>query len=167
MFDEWTPPLLARVAPAARLLVLVRDPVERMLSALTYIREKRRAASGDGTAPGHLTINREFIRSHYWYQLRNLLRHFPREQLLVLQYELCVSDTQKQAARTFEFLGLDPYRLRLTADHARPRNATTVPKVTVDRKLTGESRESLRSELRALAEHFPEIDQSLWPSARL
>jgi hypothetical protein len=167
MFDEWTPPLLARLAPAARLLVLVRDPIERMVSALTYIGEKQRSASGGSGPPGDAIINREFIRSLYWYQLRNVLEHFPREQLLVLQYERCVRDTRKEAERTFQFLGLDPARLPLTTEHTRPRNATRVPKITVDHELGEESRETLRSQLRALAGHFPEIDLSLWPAARL
>jgi hypothetical protein len=166
MYDPWTPPLLAQLAPAAKLLVLVRDPIERMLSALTYIGEKR-SASGNSRPPGDVMINREFIRSLYWYQLRDLLEHFPREQLLVLQYELCVRAPHKEAERTFEFLGLDPGRLRLTADHRRRRNAAKVPKITVDRELGEESREILRSELRSLARHFPEVDQSLWPSASL
>jgi Sulfotransferase domain len=165
MFDPWTPPLLARLAGEARLLVLLRDPVERIISALTLIARKREQAV-DGPVDDAM-INREFVRSLYWYQLRGVLEHFPRRQLLVLQYERCVRDTQREAARTFEFLGLDPGRIRLTASHSRPRNATVGPKIKVEQQMDEEAREILRAELRALASHVPEIDQSLWPSASL
>src|SRR5687768_3050648 len=38
MVDPWTPPLLAAAAPEAKLLVLLRDPVERFASSLDYNR---------------------------------------------------------------------------------------------------------------------------------
>jgi hypothetical protein len=112
-------------------------------------------------------INREFIRSLYCYQLRELLEHFPRRQLLVLQYEKCVRDTGRQLTRTFEFLGLDPDRFQLNSRHFRRRNATTAPKIAVERELDDEARAILRRDLAALADNFPEVDQALWPSARL
>jgi Sulfotransferase domain len=159
MSDARTAALLAHVAPAARLLVLLRDPVERIISTLTYVRHKFR------TEPDSFVISREFSRSLYCGQLGNLLKHFPREQLLVLQYEQCRADMGKQARRTFEFLGLDPERLRLTARHSRARNPTKWPRFVLDQELIESSGEALRADLRALAGQFPEIDQSLWPSA--
>ncbi len=35
--------------------------------------------------------------------------HFPPEQILVLQYERCVADPAGQLARTYRFLGLEPF----------------------------------------------------------
>jgi Sulfotransferase domain len=161
MSDAWTASLLAEVAPAARLLVLLRDPVERVISTLTYVQHKFRKE------PDSFLITREFSRSLYCGQLRNLLEHFPREQLLVLQYEQCRADMGKQARQTFEFLGLDPGRLRLSARHSRARNPTKWPRFVVDQDFIESSRAALRTDLRALAGQFPEIDQSLWPSASL
>jgi hypothetical protein len=161
MSDAWTAALLAQVAPAARLLVLLRDPVERIISTLTYVRHKFRKE------PDSFVISREFSRSLYCLQLRNLLKHFPREQILVLQYEQCRADMGRQARQTFEFLGLDPERLRLTARHSRARNPTKWPRFVLDQELIENSREALGTDLRALAGQFPEIDQSLWPSASL
>jgi Sulfotransferase domain len=166
IFYPWAPPLLARLAPAARLLVILRDPVDRIISALTYISQKKETQGAEAEV-GDTMVNREFIRSLYWYQLRELLEHFPRRQLLVLQYEKCVRDTDRQLTRTFEFLGLDPDRFQLNSRHFRRRNATTVPKIAVERKLDDEARAILRRDLAALADNFPEVDQALWPSARL
>jgi hypothetical protein len=159
MSDAWTARLLAQLAPAARLLVLLRDPVERVISTLTYIKHKFR---GDVNSPA---ISREFSRSLYWGQLRGLLEHFPREQILVLQYEQCVADMGKAAGRTFDFLGLDPGRLQLTAEHERSRNPTVWPKVALDQELVERFSGALQPDLCGLARDFPEVDQSLWPSA--
>lgn len=161
MFDAWVPPLLAQLAPDARVLVLLRDPIERMISALTYIRDQLEIELTD------LEVWREFTRSLYGSQLQSLLGHFPRQQVLVLQYEQCARDTARQARRTFEFLGLDPGHHQLTARHTRPRNATSGTKVTIEQSLSAETLQALRSDLRGLAAQFPEIDQSLWPSASL
>jgi len=160
MFDEWTPPLLARSAPDARLLVLLRDPVERMSSALTYIRDLGGPLDAE-------MVNREFVRSLYWSQLSRLNRCFPRDRILVLQYERCVADLPGELTRTFTFLGLDPAGLRLTAHHGRPRNATASTKVPVDRDVPASTLATFRDELRRLAVDYPEVDQSLWPSAGL
>jgi hypothetical protein len=159
MFDPWTPPLLAQLAPQAKLLVLVRDPLERLISNLTYLQYRYERE------PDQYTTWREFLRSLYGSQLLYLLSHFPRQQLLVLQYERCVADPQGEAKRTFDFLGLDPGRLPLTPRHTRPRNPTRWPKIAVDCNLAEKPREMLRRDLRTLGEHFPMIDQSLWPSA--
>jgi hypothetical protein len=161
MSDAWTAGLLAQLASTARLLVLLRDPVERVVSTLTYIRYKfRRELHG-------FVISREFGRSLYWRQLRGLLEYFPREQVLVLQYERCVADLETEAARTFEFLGLDPGQLRLTDQHGHSRNPTRWPKVVLDEDVVARFGTALRPDLRGLARDFPEVDQSLWPSAAL
>lgn len=161
MADPWTAGLLAQLAPAARLLVLLRDPVERVVSTLTYIKHKfhRELTSS--------VISLEFDRSLYWGQMQRLLEHFPRQQLLVLQYERCAADMRQEVVRTFEFLGLDPERLRLKPRHDRSRNPTRWPKVAVDGALVDQFSDALRADLRRLARDFPEVDQSLWPSAGL
>ena len=92
MLDAWTPALLRQAAPAARLLVLLRDPVERFRSGITL-------------AEGHATVgstaraatNAAFSRGLYADQLLRLWRAFPREQVLVLQYERCVAEAPAAA----------------------------------------------------------------------
>ena len=37
MWDFWTPPMLRVAAPEARLLVLLRDPLDRFVSGLAII----------------------------------------------------------------------------------------------------------------------------------
>ena len=64
-------------------------------------------------------------RGRYAAQLEWWLRHFRREQLLLLQYERCVADPQGQLTRTFEFLGLPP-QAASAAEVARARKKSGV-----------------------------------------
>jgi hypothetical protein len=102
MYDAWTPPLLRRAAPEARLLVLLRDPIERYRSGVAHHVTRtpwRRPAVMAQDSAG---------RGMYATQLRRLYEHFPREQVLVLQYERCRAQPLEQYDRTLRFLGLEP-----------------------------------------------------------
>jgi hypothetical protein len=116
ILDPWTPPLLRRAAPAARLLVLLRDPVERFGAAVA-------AGAPDGAGrPGasRAAANAAFARGLYADQLVRLWRVFPREAVLVLQLERCVAEPEVELSRTFAFLGLDPAPAGVIAAGAGP-----------------------------------------------
>ena len=36
MYDAWVPPLLAKAAPDAKILTILRDPVDRYISGLAF-----------------------------------------------------------------------------------------------------------------------------------
>lgn len=155
--DYWVPRLIADVAPKARLLVLLRDPLERMISGISY-------TQSDDQGISHQQINLQLYRSMYWSQLVNLLNYFPREQVLVLQYEKCVADMEGELRRTIAFLGLDPARLVFKSSMLRPVNALKVSRVGLGDRERDAVCGALRADLRMLCEAFPEIDRSLWPS---
>ena len=60
-------------------------------------------------------------RSLYAPQLERIFEHYPREQVLVLQYERCVADTAAQLRRTYAFIGADPHGHQPTAALVRRR----------------------------------------------
>ena len=100
VYQPWVVPLLHAAAPDARLLVMVRDPVERFVSGLAHS-----AATADvqrGTV-----VAEAFARGLYASQLRPWVAQFGAARLLVLQYERCVADPAVELARTYRFLGLD------------------------------------------------------------
>ena len=104
MLDFWTPRLLREAAPQAKLLVLLRDPVERFRSGV-----ERAVRKAPGDEPIDLgRVSDAVHRSLYGAQLRRVLEHFPREQVLILQFERCRDEPLAELARTFEFLGLEP-----------------------------------------------------------
>jgi hypothetical protein len=104
MLDFWTPRLLREAAPRAKLLVLLRDPVERFRSGV-----ERALRKAPGDSPIDLgRVSDAVHRSLYGAQLRRVLEHFPREQLLVLQFERCRDEPLAELRRTFTYLGLEP-----------------------------------------------------------
>jgi hypothetical protein len=99
MADPWTPPLLRRAAPEAKLLVMLSDPIERYRAVFT----ERLANRGDRD---RIYMTDAVDRRCFGAQLARLLRFFDREQVLVLQFERCSSDPAGQYRRTLEFLGV-------------------------------------------------------------
>ena len=160
MADFWTPALLRAAAPDARLLVMLRDPVERYRSALAFV--QRRAAEGDGLRPA--SLREAMWRGFYHQQLRRVLELYPREQVLVLQYERCAAEPIAEMERTCRFLGL---RLRRRPserllERGTPAQASPPLEETSRRELTA----LYRDDVRRLAELVPEIDLALWPNFR-
>jgi hypothetical protein len=158
MSAPWVPALLAASAPQARLLVLLRDPVERFLSG-TELNSKvarRRGAPLSRYAPLEA-----FSRGLYHAQLTNLLAYFDRSQILVLQYERCTREPEAQLRRTFEFLGLSD--VDFTPDlEAHPREQPDKPTLADDTRAAYV--QAYSDDVAMLASEFPEIDLSVWPN---
>jgi hypothetical protein len=161
MHDFWTPRLLARAAPEAKILVLLRDPIERYRSGFTLVASTMRKRD-PFTIP--LRANDQLHRSLYFEQLTRLLEHFDRSQLLVLQYERCLGDPASQLRRTYEFLALDPPDHVPESIHdriGRPR-----PSAELSEKLMRTLKDRLADDVSGLARTFGEIDLALWPNFR-
>ena len=160
MLDAWTPALLRQAAPDARLLVLLRDPVERFRSGRTLAENRFTVGSTARAA-----ANAAFNRGVYADQLLRLWRAFPREQVLVLQYERCVADPRRQLERTFAFLGLDP-AIPPELDLAGRVNPSRGPKVTLSEWQEDQLVRRYAPENARLAAMLPELDLSLWKAPR-
>lgn len=155
MLDPWTPRLLRRAAPEARLLVLLRDPVDRFVSALNH-RDER------GWRTDAAAVGEAVSRGFYHAQLARLLAHFPRQQLLVLQFERCRDDPDAMLRLTFAFLDLPdapPPPARRRPTNQSRRHPVELPSALLDEIRTG-----YRPDVERLASAFPEIDLGLWPS---
>lgn len=150
----WVAPLLARAAPDARLLVIVRDPVERMRRGLAQSAEGRQAHVGSHIADA---VDRGF----YAAQLRRLLKFFPEGQVLTLQYERCLTDPQGQLEVTYRFLGLDEAHHPVAGYGPGARTAGRLP--TLDPETTRRLIDIYASDVADLATLVPELDLSLWP----
>ena len=148
----WAPPCLREAAPEARVLVLLRDPVERYISGVGLQSETRRSGAASASAAFRLGL--------YGSQLEHLLRSFPSEQVLVLQFERCVKDPATELGRTYEFLGLDA--AFSPPDLASPRNAARVAKPTIDDDHRRWLVECYEREVAHVAELAPTLDLALW-----
>ncbi len=156
LYYPWVPELVARAAPEARLLVMLRDPVQRFRSGLAG--EYRNGAMHVGAA-----VAEALGHSLYAANLRRWFDTFDRSRIQVLQYEQCVADPGPHLEATYRFLGLDPGHR--PEGMARPVHRTVEQKAGLDDDTTARLLEIFHPDLAALATLLPELDLSLWPSA--
>ncbi len=166
---EWTPryqalprmpAIIKEVAPEARLLTIVREPIERYRSGLNqWHTENRRRGLKRDRRSGQREAR---MRGFYGRQLERLAEAVGRERILMLQYEQCVRDPAGHFARTLEFLELPPYE-------PDPRLVRTRVNQTVGDKRTvsGKDEQALvteyEPEVLKLKQLMPDLDLSLWP----
>jgi hypothetical protein len=96
------------VLPEANLIYLVRDPIERMLSAYVDIYAERGEEKPFAEAVTPLGTNRYVWESSYHMQLEQFLRHYPAERILVLSLEELLRRRRATLGKVFRFLGVDP-----------------------------------------------------------
>lgn len=149
----WVAPLLARAAPQTKVLVILRDPVERFRSGLSF-------RLSQGAPDSEATVADAIRQGFYARCLSRYLDHFAVDQLLVLQFERCVSDPEGQLAATYRFLGLGDHR---PADLRRPVNVSGT-KRTIDPQARRRLAELYRPDVARLVSMVPGIDLSLWPN---
>jgi len=158
MHDYWSLPLLREAAPDARVLVILRDPVERYRSGAARM---VRLAEETGRPLRMIEITDALWRSFYHEQLKRLFELYPRDQVLVLQFERCRTNPGGQMEATCRFLGLEPFDA-LPSQLVRERSPRDKPPLA-DR-LRDELVARLSDDVRQLIELCPEIDPSLWPN---
>ena len=138
---------------------MFRDPVARYRSAVARL---QRMAEESGDRVRLPSIGDATWRGFYYQQLRHVFELFPREQVLVLQFERCVQRPgrgdgahlavpRRRAPREAAGAPLEAPAGRAAA---RPSSAG----------VSGELAERYREDSARLAELCPEIDLSLWPS---
>jgi Sulfotransferase domain len=101
------PERMHSLLPEARLILLVRDPVERIAAHWVHNYAKRRE-KGDVAATVMHPNTTYVLRSQYHMQLRQFLNHYPREQILILDQDDLRHRRGHTLTEIFSFLGVDP-----------------------------------------------------------
>jgi hypothetical protein len=132
LFHPLAPERAARLLPQAKLIALLRNPVERAFShyhhefrggwetlsfAEAIEREPERLAGEEErlradprySSYSHRTYS-YLRRGRYIEQLRRWMEHFPRANLLVIQSEWLFRDPAGATGAVQQFLGLRPYQ---------------------------------------------------------
>jgi hypothetical protein len=117
------------MVPDARLVCILRDPVDRAFSAYGFMRtrgfepcatfEEALADEPRRIAEGWHHIWHYTAMSRYGEQLRHLLEVFPREQLLLLRHEDLSADPDAVLARVYEHVGVPPVPRTVSPDPHR------------------------------------------------
>ncbi len=106
------PERVARFAPGARLIYLVRHPVGRTRS--NYRMDVREGLHGFPLAQAigkPCGRKRLLLRSMYWFQIRSWREWFDDDRICVLFFEDLRQDPAAVTRRCLEFLGLNPNRM--------------------------------------------------------
>ncbi len=124
------PERMAGVVPDARLVYLVRHPIERMRSHYLHHLDERRETRSPTRAfrenPGYLNSSR------YGFQLDRFASCFPRERILVVRTEELRDDRPGSLRRVFEFLGVDPtWKVPTDGEHHRTADKWVRPPTVV------------------------------------
>jgi hypothetical protein len=156
IFWPWIPPLLRAAAPSAKILVMLRDPVERYRSGLAQVSQMGHEVTD--------TVHEEHKRrGFYGEQLERLFEYFAKENVLVLQYEKCASETLHYYRETLRFLGLRNVSFR-PASLNKKVNRSRIQKIELDPDSRQELVNAYRDDLARVAALVPEIDLALWKS---
>jgi SAM-dependent methyltransferase len=158
MADTWTMRMLRQAAPDAKLLVMLRDPIERYSSAL----DRERWLAGGQMRSRLATVSDLVWRGFYYEQLRHVFDLFPREQVLILQFEQAVRDPAPLMERTFEFLGVAPLEKppERLGTHKKPQHERS----EMPDWFRSDLAQRYREDSERLLELAPDFDLSLWKS---
>jgi hypothetical protein len=161
------PERMSALVPDARLVYLVRDPVERALASWReerfHVTERRPAE--EAFAHPEDPHNAYVAASRYALQLEGFLEHFPADQVLVLDQAELASSAADVVTRVIDFLGLPPHDVDTTTRYnegttkleygdlghrlrfSRPARLVRRMPIPVRRALTSPARRLLRRQI--------------------
>src|SRR5207302_1555331 len=99
------PARIATVVPEARIIYVIRQPIERMKSQ--YLHEVLTGEESDPVEKALLTKPRYLAYSSYGMQISEYLKCFPREHVLVVTSEVLRSERERTLERVCSFLGVE------------------------------------------------------------
>lgn len=154
MYPNFTgvPARMHGFVPEARLIYIVRDPVERIVSHYLHqwYGKRQQATSLDSLADLEQPKSRHYLKtSSYYLQLSQYLEFYDISRILVLSLEELKNDRQATMRKAFRFLGVD--------ENVEPDNKVGVVNATSAKMRTNRlgdlvlSGSPLASSLRSLA----------------
>jgi hypothetical protein len=139
-------------APGAKMIVMLRDPIERYQSDISRHMNRQRH---------EMTRYRSIGNGFYASILRPWEDLYAPSELLILQFEACIQQPEAMLKRTFEFLGVDggfqPNALRT------PVNTTTA-KLNINPRMRSLLTQIYEREVASLVVRHPDFDLRLWPN---
>ncbi len=148
IYTYWKP-VMERIHayhPGIKLIVLLRNPIDRAFSHWNMYRERKQEDLGfleaikeepvrmRAAVPFQARRTSYLDRGFYFEQIQRVFRYFPREQVRVIKFEEFRKDTSEVVNGVFRFLGVEP----LSKVENRQQN-----RIPYERKITGEERQYL------------------------
>lgn len=141
MYLESTYPYIQSLNPSLKIIIFLRNPIHRAYSAWKMmkhdhgehrsfeecIQEEQTNRIGENknfnTASFH-----HLQRGLYYAQISNLLKWFPRQNLLVMLFENVAKDTKNEYAKIYEFLNVSNFDTDYTKERPGSDESSVDPK---------------------------------------
>ncbi|MEO0879108.1 MAG: sulfotransferase domain-containing protein [Pseudomonadota bacterium] len=126
---------IAAAAPDARIIYIVRDPVERTHSAYWHS-----VRSGSETLPFRKAVEtnpRYVATGQYFFQLSQYLKYFPKDRIRMVDFNRLRDDPMTVAAACLAFLGCDSEKTDLATADARNKSYRYSPVGMLVRRAAG------------------------------
>ena len=125
LWDESAAERIRDFNPNIRIVMILRDPVERFISAWRYSRQR-----GTVTATDMQSVLKKYKsllldRGLYFQQVKRYLDRFPREQVKICWFDDLRRDSRALLLDVEKFLGIDPFVPENVADES---NVTASPR---------------------------------------
>ncbi|MGB3789461.1 MAG: sulfotransferase [Phormidesmis sp.] len=120
-YPRWlgVPQRMHSVVPEAKLIYMLRDPIERIISQYVHKLSCGLEHRTLEAALADFEDNYYIARSQYFLQLQQYLEFFPRESILLLTAEKLQDSPVETMRRVFEFLEVDAdFQFKLTLGNA-------------------------------------------------
>lgn len=126
---------MAAVVPDARLVYLVRDPIDRAVSQ--YRHHRADGSESRPVAEALLDPESQYVaRGRFYERLVPFLGHFAPEQILIIAQEDLLTETDSYLKRIYRFLDMEP--LDQPAPRAQRWNVSPGAEVAVPERVRGD-----------------------------
>jgi hypothetical protein len=133
IYLEQTHSMIQKINPAIKMILLLRNPIDRAYSAWSMFTKKftfhdeNKKSFEDACnyelkykidEPTNLKISNGHIlqRGLYYKQIQKLLRYFPRENILILISEQVIENMNESYNKIYNFLGIEDYNTEYKKD---------------------------------------------------
>lgn len=107
-YIQGVPERMHLVIPGAKLIYILRDPIERIISHYVHSCGMGRENRTFPDALKNINDNNQYIaRSKYYMQLKQFLEYYDESQILIITQDDLYGDRLETLKRVFRFLGVD------------------------------------------------------------
>lgn len=181
LWDENAAPVVGKLLPGVKLIAILRQPIDRAMSAYYwYVRKARLPDDGvaagleaslaavqgsDRSDPAYELV----ARGLYAPQLQRYLDHVGRDQLLVLTYDEIARDPAAVMKEVYSFIGVDDTHVPESLGERPKQNAYMAPLIRLERAFPHSRVVSKLADLasiwisrRGLARQRPDLPDALY-----
>lgn len=154
---------ISKLLPEVKILIILRNPIYRTLSHYNHILRHRTNILGIARSKEQFfkmsVIYPESIYCSFYDKIiNNIYNIFPKDNVLLLQYESCVQNTENELKKTYEFLDMSYSYVPCEIN----RKINKSKKYSVNKEVVNRLRNYFYNDVIELTKNYEDIDLNLW-----